>query len=219
MGTSVKAILQLAMIISAIGALIIWALPNDQPDGITWCFRLGFPAMAIFLIVILAREAGREEILPDLLLQRTGSYFEQGGFCFGFVPIVINGISWMQIYFHNRYERPCSARVVLQPPREYFLGKQLRLLPIDVKVECGGAEFGVCRAPWPIPRRLQGKKKKYEVACDVKYPRGRGKLLRFREGGRVGTPGEIYFSRTASLTVILPGPVGELRASRCVALY
>lgn len=227
MGKSLKAILQLTSIVSCIVALWVWFIP-DRPDLTTWAFRIAMPVVFLLSAVVLFREARRKEILSDLLLSQARNYFERDGICFAFVPIAIQGISWMQIYFQNRYQKPCTARVILQPPREYFLGKQKPLSGIDVDLECDGAAFGVSRVPWPIPLRLQGKKAKFEVAANASYPAGRGKLVRFRDGVRAGGVGSvggdalraaakgglllvgaIWISRPASLKMVLPSGVGE----------
>src|SRR5258708_33309365 len=60
------------------------------------------------------------------------------------------------------------------------------LASTTTNVRCPGAAFGVARIPIPIPESYQGRRIRFEIAADVKYPRRRGKLLRFRTGRRAG---------------------------------
>lgn len=43
--------------------------------------------------------------------------------------------------------------------------------------------------PWAIPQNLQGKTVSLSLYAGVKYPDGRGTLLRYRDGLRVGAVG------------------------------
>lgn len=224
MGQSIKAILQLILIIAGITALILWTDDSIKPSPTLTIFRIATPAVSVLIIVILWRNSRRKETLPDHLAQACRSYFERDGLCFAFIPLVQNGICWMQIYFQNRYARPCNARVVLQPPVKSFGIRRLPLAGIDVDVHCDGGAFGVYRIPWPIDAKMQGRKVACEIACATHYPQGRGKLLRYREGLRAGVPGSgrnvaataglllvgvVSVSRPATVTLTLPTGVAE----------
>ena len=189
MGQSVKAVLQLVTGVLAIATLFAWALPL-HPDWTVWAARVGFPAGAVALGWGLYRTSRRKEPLPDLLARTAGAYFERDGMCFGFVPaITADKACWMQVFFQNRYDKPCAARIVLRPPGRKLGFGRWPMTTVDVTVECEGAAFGVHRTPWPVPVKLQGRTARFDVACRTEYPDSRGKLMRFREGKRAGLPG------------------------------
>jgi len=224
MGQSVKAILQLILIIAGLAAVILWTDGSIKPSPAVTLFRFLTAAVSLLIIVVLWRNARRKETLPDHLAKAARSYFERDGFCFAFVPVVQNGVFLMQVFFQNRYARPCTARVVLQPPVKSFGIRRLPIPGIDVDVDCDGGAFGVCRLPWPISAEMQGRKVAFEIACATRYPQGRGKLLRYREGLRAGTPGSgrraaataglllvgvVSVSRPATFTFKLPTGIAE----------
>jgi hypothetical protein len=188
MGQSLKAVVQLVGIVAAVTALIAWTDKGDA-DPPTWRGRVAAPAVAAVCGALLLRNALRKDVLPDLLAQRARGYFERDGLSFAFVPAVRGRVCWMQLYFQNRYERPCRARVVMRPPVKTLGIRRLPLHTIETGVECGGASFGVKHIPWPIPQSMQGQKVRCEVGCATEYPDGRGKLVRFREGIRASPPG------------------------------
>lgn len=189
MGQSVKAILQLVLLVGVFAALFAWGAPR-HPDGVVWAFRIGCPLGVALLGWVLVRSTRRREALPDLLARATGGYFERDGLCFGFVPArTTDGRQWLFVYFHNRYERPCKARIVLKPPSRNLWFGRWPMTTVDVTVACDGAGFGIHRTPWPIPAKLQGRSARFDVACRPAYPSGRGKLMRYREGARAGVPG------------------------------
>ena len=189
MGQSVKAVLQLVLLVLVFAAVLAWGVPR-HPDGVVWTFRLGSPVCVALLGWVLVRSTRRREVLPDLLAQATGGYFERDGLCFGFAPArTIDGGQWLFVYFQNRYERLCEARIVLKPPSRNLWFGRWRMTTVDVTVVCDGAAFGVHRTPWPIPAKLQGRSARFDVACRTAYPSGRGKRLRYREGARAGVPG------------------------------
>jgi hypothetical protein len=224
MGQSVKAILQLILIIAGITALVLWTDDSIKPTLEVTFFRIAAPAVSLLIVVVLWRNSRRKETLPDHLAKASRSYFERDGFCFAFVPIVQDGVCLMQIYFQNRYARACNARVVLQPPVKSLGIRRLPIPGIDVDIDCDGGAFGVCRVPWPIGAAMQGKKVAFEIACATRFAQGRGKLLRYREGLRAGTPGSgrnvaataglllvgvVSVSRPATVTFTLPTGVAE----------
>lgn len=224
MSTSLKAVVQLALILVAIAAGAFWALP-DRPDGIIWTLRIALPLVAILLGWLLWRDSRRKDLVPDFLRELAPGYFERDGLCFTFVPRMSFGIWWLDVYFQNRYDKLCETRIILQAPRKSFWFGRLPLPGIDVSVCCDGGAFGVVKVPWPIPLSIQGKRVTCEIAAHTRYPQGSGKMLRFREGLRVGTPGSdvgraavtgglllvgvIRISRPASLTMQLPVGVAE----------
>ena len=227
MGQSVQAILQLFTLALTITGILAWGAPR-HPDRVVWALRLGCPIGVALFAWMFVRVKNRRENLPDLLAQAfgRGRYFERDGLCFAFRPVLTtDGRCWMQVYFQNRYERPCVARIVLRPPSRTFWIGRWPMQAIDVTVECDGAAFGVHRTPWPVPFKLQGRTAKFDTACRARYPQGRGRLLRFREGARTGVPGSdlgaaamalgaaavgsLYISRPARWRVRLPKGVAD----------
>jgi len=45
----------------------------------------------------------------------------------------------------------------------------------------------VTTIPWAVARKFQGKTQSVDVAADVTYPEGRGKMIRYRGGVQVGS--------------------------------
>lgn len=107
MGQSVKAVLQLVMIVLVIGALGTW---NDaKPDPFVRFFRYGGPPLAIVIAFLLWRNGRRKETLPDVLARECGSYFERDGFCFGFTTSVSNGVCWRTSTSRTATSDPAGA--------------------------------------------------------------------------------------------------------------
>jgi hypothetical protein len=210
MGQSLRAILQLVLIIAALTTMFVW-LASDHPDQVIWAIRFAAPAVVGVIIWLLVRNMQRKEILPDLLREIVPHYFERDGLCFAFVPSTINGVCWVQVFFQNRYEKVCSARIVLQPPAKSFWIGRLPLPTINVDIDCDGGAFGTYRTPWAVPLKVQGKTVKCDISCTTKYPSGRGKLLRFREGLRVGAPSSDIARAAVAVSLLL---IGVLRLSR-----
>jgi hypothetical protein len=188
MGQSLKAIVQLSSVVFFMAAFSFWAIP-EHPDEIVWVFRFVMPVATALVLWILIRDMRRKETLPDKLREIAADYFERNGFCFAFAPTVDKGVCWMNLFFQNRYQNSCTARVILQQSKSLFRTSRLPLPAIDMDIKCESAAFGVVRIPWPIPAQAQGETVKCDVACDTSYPGGRGKLLRFREGMRAGAAG------------------------------
>jgi hypothetical protein len=99
-------------------------------------------------------------------------------------------------------------------------------LGILAQIDCAGAAFGLCRIPWPISKSLQGLTVRFGIASQTKYPLGRGQLLRYREGLRVGASsnqhialtgcllafGHLFVLRPARTKLVLPRHVSETAA-------
>jgi hypothetical protein len=70
-----------------------------------------------------------------------------------------------------------------------FFKTQANVVQVAVGISCDAAAFGKASIWWPVPEEAQGKEVSIDVAASVKYPTGRGRLLRFRDGLRVGAVG------------------------------
>ena len=190
-------------IAAVITAISVWS--TEPPTQGIWVTRIAAPTVAITLAGLLFWNSTRREILPDLLAANTRSYFERDGFCFSITLAPSNGICWLQIYFQNRYANACQARVVLQPPYKSLSFSKLELAPVDVTIECEGASYGVSNIPWPILTSMQGRTVSLEVTAQTTYPGGRGKLMRLREGIRVGPAGGVLGAINTTARVLLNG--------------
>ena len=226
MNQSLKAVLQLVAIVCGIVSFGVWAIPQ-RPDAVVWGCRVLFPLVTVALGYVLFRVARKPDLAPDILRQQFGTYFERDGLCF--VPVV--GTSgeartcWFSIFFQNRYTGACACDLIIQPGGKSFRLGRHDVPTVAVQIDCPGGAVGVTRVPYPIPAKYQGKKMRYEIAARTKYPAGSGRMLRFREGLRVGSHqhalghaaktlgllavGVISYSRPASITVALPAHVAE----------
>ncbi len=154
----------------------------------TWWLRIACPVLAIICLLPLIWAQTRKDKAPDFLVRVTPRYFERDGFCFAVVPQVSNGDCRMHVYFQNRYDRPCLAQILIRASSGLFSGKP-NLSDITLGLSCGPAEFGQSAIPWAIPKNLQGKVVSLSLYAGVKYPSGRGSLLRYKDGLRVGSVG------------------------------
>jgi hypothetical protein len=201
MGESAKSVLALMMIIGMIGSVFAW-----MTDGATWRPKAAFPAIALGSLATLLWSLTRKDKVPDLLRKACGGYFERDGFCFAILPAVSEGQGRLDVYFQNRFERACRGQVVIRPSQQFFLNRR----PIEmltVEIECEGAAFGVARVPWAVPAKFQGKRQSFDVGAHVDYPSGRGTMIRYRDGARVGTAKRDVWSGLLTLSGAVGGVV------------
>jgi hypothetical protein len=222
MNESAKATLAFILIVGILGSFITW-----MTDNATWPARIGFPVLGVAALAALGWGMTRKDKLPDHLRELFGNYLERTGFCFAFVPTVADGHCTLDIYFQNRYESPCRAQVVIQPSREFFLNRR-SVGSFTIEIECEGGAFGVTRLPWGVPQRYQGRQQSFDVGASVSYPKGRGTLLRYRDGSHVGAArptawagimtaaaalgGMIVITKPAKVKIQLPMGVSEIVA-------
>ncbi len=122
---------------------------------------------------------------PDLLARIVPRYFERDGFCFAIVPGTADHRGQLVFYYQNRYERACEGTIWMAPTKVAF--KDVSDLPeFKVQVVCGGGEFGKRHCECGLPLRFRGESILWDVRAQTQYPNGRGKLLRMRDGLRVG---------------------------------
>ncbi len=233
MNESIKAVLALVIAACALIGIVVW-LPGatNEVSSTTWWLRIGCPILGVICLVPLIWAQRRKDKVPDLLSRITARYFERDGFCFAVVPQVANGECAMHIYFQNRYDRPCTAQILIRASSGLFSGRP-DLSDVALGVSCGPAEFGRSIIPWSIPPDLQGKTISLSLYAGVKYPAGRGTLLRFRDGMRVGSVGmdtwreglqiagavvgALVISRPARVKLVLPSGVSAATQSTVTA--
>jgi hypothetical protein len=189
MNESIKAILGVIVAACALAGIVAWLpSPTNEVSSVTWWLRIGCPILGVVCLAPLVWAQTRKDKAPNFLSRITPRYFERDGFCFAIVPQVVNGKCSMHIYFQNRYDQPCSAQILIRASSGLFSGRP-DLSDITLGLTCGPTEFGCSTIPWTIPENLQGKIVSLSLYAGVKYPNGRGKLLRFKDGLRVGAVG------------------------------
>jgi hypothetical protein len=182
MSESGKAVLAVGFIGFAIASLFCWMLADGNPD---WAWAIGLPLAALGCLAWLLWGHFRKDRAPDFLRQSFGRYFERDGFCFA-ITCSTEGIrAFLDLYYQNRYSRPSQARVVVRPSRGFWLNRPEGGV-VGVDIACDGGAFGVIRVPWGIPESFQGKTASMDVAAAVRYPQGKGRMLRFQDGLNVG---------------------------------
>ena len=213
MGQSAKAVLIVSLFPLVIGAIAAWGAPQ-HPGAVAWVLRFVLPAAALAGVALLIRDARRPDLVPDFLTRQGLTFFERDGFCFTIIPVIIEGTCYFEMWYQNRYERACQARVVVSRGV-----KRIMTIPID----CEEAAYGVVRAPYAVHPNYQGTTRIFEISAAAHYPNGKGKLLRFRGGMGVGRVkmqnwsgaaammtlglagmGVIGWSRPASMKLLLP---------------
>lgn len=189
MNESIKATLGLIIAACALAGIVAWLPgPTNEVSTVTWWFRIGCPILGVVCLAPLVWAQTRKDKAPNFLARIAPRFFERDGFCFALIPQVANGKCSMQIYFQNRYDQACSAQILIRASSGLFSGRA-DLSDITLGLLCSPAEFGCSTIPWTIPENLQGKSVSLSLYAGVKYPNGRGTLLRFKDGLRVGAVG------------------------------
>ena len=137
----------------------------------------------------------------------------------------VNGeMAVMRVYYQNRYDRPCVGRFEMVVNATFT--KRRKLKPVYLELNVAGGEFGVVHVPYGVLEALWGKKANYALGLKVKYPNGKGNILRNERGKRMGKSARDYswvlallllpywwilllLSRSANMTLTLPGGVME----------
>lgn len=214
MNESIKAVLGLVIAACALVGIVAW-LPGatNEVSVVTWWLRIGCPILGVICLAPLIWAQTRRDKVPDFLSRITPRYFERDGFCFAVVPQVANGNCTMHIYFQNRYDRPCSAQILIRASSGLFSGRP-DLSDVALGLSCGPAEFGRSTIPWAIPNELQGKTVSLSLYAGAKYPNGRGALLRYRDGLRVGAVGTDAWREGLQIAGALGGALVISRPAR-----
>ena len=220
----VKGVLILCLLASGTAAAFAWC--DVPPTALTWGIRLGGPVVALGCFLVFLKVHLKRDRVPDFLYETFGGYLDRRGLCFAFDTLTQDGICYIRAHFQNRYSRPCQGRIALRPARGFFLTRR-GFEHIEFDVDCPAAGYGIVWVPVPVRQEFQGTKQKFDVGASVRYPKWRGRMLRYREGGVVRTnasfrnsfgtalalggalTGQIVLSTPASVTIALPIGVAE----------
>ena len=164
---------------------VAWLIPASKEPGVWW-FRIGALLVLISATGFFLWTTRRRDPAPDFLSKLSTTFFERDGFAFTVTTEVVGGVCHLCVWFQNRYERACEAEVLLRTS-ERWLAPQMHLPEAKASIMVQPGAFGKALSPWPLPVELQGRKVVVDVMAKQKYPRGQGKLLRYRTGLAVGT--------------------------------
>ena len=224
MREALKVLCVVVFMFAAPAAAIAWM---DRADGpVSLFLRYGCPVLAVLGIAGFLKIHLRADLVPDYLHHHVGTYFNRGGFCFGFRTSVVDRVCYLEVFFQNQQDEPCIGRVALRPARGFFLGRA-NIEPIAIEIKCEPAAFGTAKIAIPVPGELQGKRQSFEVGASVHYQNGTGRTLRFRDGivlransnfgNAFGTAltvagaltGSIVWTTPAKVVIDLPSGVSE----------
>jgi len=225
MRESVKACCCVLVIAGVFATILSWF--HDRPDQTAWSFRIGAPVVIVLSLLIFFRLHWRKDEAPDYLQAVVGEcFFDRGGFCFGLMTSIQDGVCLLIVPFQNRYERRCAGRIAVRPGQGFWLTRA-KIETFTLDIDCGPAAFGVASLAIPIPAKSQGVEQRFEVGASVEYPEGRGRMLRFRDGQVLRTnatfgnafgttlaiagvlAGKVVLTKPATTTLRLPSSVAE----------
>lgn len=206
MRESIKSTLAFVIIVSMVATAVSWFMTGAVIDGRTWAWRICSPGSGVLAFLVFLKIHFRKDEVPDFLTRQCGNFFERDGFCFAIVPVVDAGRCFLNIYFQNRYANRSAATVMVAPSRGFIFAAKLQRVVLEI--DCAPAAFGVARCRWPVPAKYQGKKQSLDVAAKVRYPDGRGRLLRGRDGIYVGrVTNTLGIEKPAHIELRLPSEV------------
>lgn len=184
-------------------SIAMW-LPSHVVLTHVWVLRIVFPAVLFGLIFIALRGKRGVDRAPDFLASMFQSRQECNGLCFACDLDVRDGVAFLDVYFQNRYGRPCKATV------QVMLNVNFTVRPtslVHATFEVQGGAFGIARVPMAIPVKWQGREAPVLINASCQYAGGHGEKLRVRGGQIVGscTPHPL-----AMIAAILLGGMGAL---------
>jgi hypothetical protein len=180
---------QLGLFISVGGALLClsWVMKPSSPSDIDLLRNLRIASVIFFFtpIAIAIWVSRIPDPVPDFLAKISTRFFERDGLCFLFTVEEKESCARMVLYYQNRFDKPCTAKIFIGPTAKAFTN--LKGFPtFEFNLSSQSAEFGKQSLAWSIPVHFQGKKVLWDMAVQVKYPSGRGALMRGRNGATVG---------------------------------
>lgn len=179
MGESTKAVCAVLMAVGVGCSAVAWVF--DDPTAVTWAFRIGGLILAVASLALILKLHFRRDIEPDYLAAIAGDYVNRDGFCFTLTASAVKGVTYIEAYFQTQYDQPCVGQIAIRPARGFFLTRA-NIESVTFQVDCPPGGFGCVRVAIPVPQKLQGKKQAFDVGAAVKYPAGKGRRIRFRDG-------------------------------------
>jgi len=173
-----------------LGRLAIPALPTLPPSDLF--HRLLSVALLLLFGGVLLYAYRYEDKLSDELGKKTmGRYYEVDGLCFAPLVRISSGDNASQqaeisLYYQLRYSGPCEAVIHLRPPPNSVYSHQGQR-DIHFAFAAQPGAFGVVHQPVAVSPEYQGQPIEMELAAAVRYPRGRGEVLRKKCGLPCGT--------------------------------
>lgn len=190
-----KGICVFVILVGTIAAALAWIA-----DRQIWGLRLALPTAVFAAVVIFLFIHFRRDEVPDYLHHFFGTFFDRDGFCFFLTANAENGICFFDLFFQNKYEQPCTGRVAVRPARNLLRRPDIET--VTHEIDCEGGAYGVARMPMPVPPSLEGTSQKFEFGASVKFPHGKGRMLRFRDGIVIRTDSEFGDKFAATARVI-----------------
>lgn len=230
MSQSIKAVLQLIMLMAVLAGAGAWLL-EDRPNFTVWCFRIGAPAVALTMLAAIWAFNLRRDLAPDYLRQVAGDgFFNRNGFTFAPSAVLREGVCCILVHFQNQQDQPAVAKVGLRTAERLL--RRSYLEEISFQIHCEPAAFGVAIAPIALAPEFLGKKHVFDVGASVAYPQGKGRRLRFRDGTFLRTNadftnplrvpflvgglmvGKLILTEPAKLALMLPDRAADRRPAR-----
>jgi hypothetical protein len=224
MRESIRAICVLVAVVAGCIACLAWG--EDELEANHPFLLYGCPVIAVAAVGWFVFDSLRRDRAPDFLKKHFKSFFDGGGLGFVIVPCEDRGVCRFEVYFQNRYERPCRATVGLRPASGLF-NSQPFFPPVFIEIDCPGGAFGHTSCPVGVPYEAAGQVIAFSVGARVVYPQGKGRILRYRDGitlrydhnfhstfvsvfqGLALLGGGLLFSRPAGTTMTIPYGVEE----------
>ncbi len=204
MSESIQAVFSLFLIIGVLGSIMVF-----MNDRVNWTAFSGMVALAVGSLGLLLWSLFRRDKAPDFLKKIQGRLLERDSLCFKVIANPVKGRCYLDLHFQNRYERPSQAMVVLQPSKGFFLTRP-DVAGMTVEIECPAGGYGVTSVPWPIAKKFQGKTQLLDVGADVRYPEGKGRMIRFRGGLQVNSAGRDVWRTVITVAGAMAGSIGGM---------
>ncbi len=189
------------MIVGIIGSFLVFV--NDR---VNWAMLAGMVSLATGSFGLLLWSILRRDKVPDFLGKIDGSAFERDGFCFKIGTRFDDGRCLMFVHFQTRHDHPSRMKLVLQSSQGFFLNRP-NFASMTVEIDCPAGGYGVTTFPWPVAKKLAGKTLSIDVAGDVRYPEGKGKMIRYRGGLPVGSAGSNPWNTALTVAGALGGMI------------
>jgi hypothetical protein len=223
MNNNKKVLLAALLLFSCVTAAIAWVDP--KPSFTVWQLRGWSTAISLLSVALLVWAMRRPDRAPDFLRQLGMPAFEMKGLRFSIVPDQIEDRWRLNVFFQNRYDRPCRGHVVVRTSKGFWMNRP-DARTFVFAVDCEGGGFARAAMEVGVPVALQGQKQSFDVAAKIEYPNGRGRMLRFRDGLAVGkaggdafrigltvaaaATGSIVLSKPAQFKIVFPRGVRDV---------